>query len=155
MVLHHLNSILSVDSSRINNYEEFNDVWKLKVDDAFAKELTERWISAWNRHRLKEIISIYSENIEFHSPKLRQIYPNLTSAKITNRVDLERYFCLGLKKYPNLHFNPSGYFLRDQIVIIEYSVTPMNSIQWLVMEEFEIDKQGLIGKSSAYYGVEY
>jgi hypothetical protein len=127
----------------------------MKVDDAFAKELTERWISAWNRRSLKEIISIYSENIEFHSPKLRQIYPNLTSGKITNRVDLERYFSLGLKKYSNLHFNPSGYFLRDQIVIIEYSVTPMNSIRWLVMEKFEIDKQGLIGKSSAYYGVEY
>jgi hypothetical protein len=112
MVLHHLNSILSVDSSRINNYEEFNDVWKLKVDDAFAKELTERWISAWNRHRLKEIISIYSENIEFHSPKLRQIYPNLTSAKITNRVDLERYFLFRLEEISEFTFQSKWIFLE-------------------------------------------
>ena len=35
--MHHLNSILSVDSSRINNYEEYNEVWNLKVDDDFTK----------------------------------------------------------------------------------------------------------------------
>ncbi|MGC2599661.1 MAG: nuclear transport factor 2 family protein [Nitrososphaeraceae archaeon] len=125
------------------------------MNEEFAKEEIERWISAWNHHSLKEIVSLYSENILFCSPKLTHIYPNLTSAQITNRVDLEKYFSLGLKKYPNLHFTPLGYFLRDQIVVLEYSVTPENNTHWSVMEKFEFDKHGLINKSSAFYGVEY
>jgi hypothetical protein len=47
----------------------------MKVDEDFAKEQIERWISAWNHHCVKEIVSLYSENILFHSPKLAHIYP--------------------------------------------------------------------------------
>ena len=125
------------------------------MNEEFAKEQIERWISAWNHHSLKEIVSLYSEDILFRSPKLAHIYPNLTTAQITSRVDLEKYFSLGLKKYPNLHFTPLGYLLRDQIVVLEYNVTPENNTHWSVMEKFEFDKQGLINKSSAFYGVEY
>lgn len=125
----------------------------MKLDEAFVKEHITRWINAWNYHNLKDIVSLYSENILFHSPKVIHIYPNQTSPQITCKDDLEKYFFAGLKKYPNLRFVPVGYFFRDQRVLLEYNATLDNNTHCSVMEKFEFDKDGLIQKSSVYYGI--
>ena len=80
----------------------------MEIDDIFAKEHIQRWVKAWNDHNIKEILSLYSENILFSSPKVKLLYPNRTSATITNKKDLEEYFSLGLKKFPMFEFNNDG-----------------------------------------------
>ena len=82
------------------------------------------------------------------------VYPNRTSTTITNKRDLEEYFSLGLKKFPNLQFVPVEYFLKDNIVIFEYKATPDNKVYWSVMEKLEFNKDGLIVKCRVYYGTE-
>ncbi len=124
------------------------------MDDTFAKEHIRRWTKAWNDHNIKEVLSLYSENILFSSPKLKLVYPNLTSATITNKKDLEEYFCAGLKKFPMLYFTPIDYFLKNHKIVFEYSATPDNKIQWSVIEKFEFNNDGFIEKSSVYYGKE-
>lgn len=126
----------------------------MKIDNSFAKEHIDRWTKAWNDHNLKDILSHYSEKILFHSPKLKLVFPNRTSTTITNKKDLEEYFSLGLKKFPNLRFVPVEYFLKVNIVIFEYKAIPDNNVYWSVMEKFEFNKDGLIVKSSVYYGTE-
>lgn len=123
-------------------------------DDKFAKAHIDRWTKAWNDHDIIEILSLYSEDISFRSPKVALLYPDRTSARISSKRDLEEYFSLGLKKLLRLHFIPCGYFLKDRKVIIEYCGTPVNKIQWSVIEEFEFNDDGLIAKSSVYYGAE-
>ena len=39
-------------------------------------------------------------------------------------------------------------------MIFEYSATPDNKIQWSAIEKFEFNNDGLIEKSSVYYGKE-
>jgi hypothetical protein len=126
----------------------------MEIDDTFVKEHIHRWTKAWNNHNIKEVLSLYSENILFSSPKVKSVYPNLTSATITNKKDLEEYFYLGLKKFPTLHFRPKDYFLKNHKVIFEYSAIPNNKIQWSVIEKFEFNNDRLIEKSSVYYGKE-
>jgi len=126
----------------------------MEIDDTFAKEHIHRWTKAWNNHNIKEVLSLYSENILFSSPKVKSVYPNRTSATITNKKDLKEYFCLGLKKFPILHFTPKDYFLKNHKVIFEYSAIPNNKIQWSVIEKFEFNNDRLIEKSSVYYGKE-
>lgn len=127
----------------------------MELDDTFVKEHIHRWTKAWNDHNIKKVLSLYSENILFSSPKVKSVYPNnRTSATITNKKDLEEYFCLGLKKFPMLHFRPIDYFLKNHKVIFEYSATPDNKIQWSVIEKFEFDNDRLIEKSNVYYGWE-
>jgi hypothetical protein len=82
----------------------------MEINDTFAKEHRRRWTKAWNDHNIKGVLSLYSENILFSSPKVKLLYPNRTSATITNKKDLEEYFCSGLKKFPMLHFTPIDYF---------------------------------------------
>lgn len=126
----------------------------MELDDTFVKEHIHRWTNAWNDHNIKKVLSLYSENILFSSPKVKSVYPNRTSATIRNKKDLEEYFCLGLKKFPMLHFMPIDYFLKNHKVIFEYSATPDNKIQWSVIEKFEFDNDRLIEKSNVYYGWE-
>ena len=85
----------------------------MEIDDRFAEEHIQRWTTAWNDHNINEVLSLYSEDILFSSPKVKLVYPNQTSATITNRKDLEEYFCSGLKKFPALHFTPIDYFLKN------------------------------------------
>lgn len=85
----------------------------MEIDELFAKEHTDKWTKACNDHNLKEILSLYYENILFRSPKVKLIYPGQSSATITNKTELEEYFSFGLKKYPNIHFVPVEYFLKN------------------------------------------
>ena len=126
----------------------------MHIDDTFAKEHIDRWTKAWNDHNIKQVLSLYSDNISLSSPKIKSVYPNRTSSLITKKKDLEEYFSTGLKKFPMLHFTPIDYFLKSPKVIFEYSATPNDTIQWSVIEKFEFNNDGLIEKSSVYYGKE-
>jgi hypothetical protein len=126
----------------------------MKIDNRFAKEHIYKWTRAWNDHNLGEVISLYSENITFSSPKIKSVYPNRDSSTITNKKDLEEYFSSGLTKFPMLHFTPIDYFLKNYKVVLEYNATPNKKIQWSVIEKFTFDNDALIEKSSVYYGAE-
>jgi hypothetical protein len=126
----------------------------MEIDNRFAKEHIYKWIRAWNDHNLKEVISLYSENITFSSPKIKSVYPNRDSTTITNKKDLEEYFSSGLKKFPMLQFMPIDYFLKNHKVVLEYNATPDKKIQWPVIEKFTFDDDALIEKSTVYYGAE-
>jgi len=126
----------------------------MEINDLFAQEHITKWTDAWNNHDLKKILSLYSEDILFSSPKVKLVFPDRQIAKITNKRELEEYFSRGLKAFQNLHFTPVDYFLKKQKVILEYLGTPDNKIQWSVMEKFEFNTVGLIIKSNVYYGAE-
>lgn len=125
----------------------------MALAESFVKEYVDKWIRAWNTHDLKAILSLYSEDIEFRSPKIKSVYSDRTINIITNKKDLEEYFSLGLKKFPNLHFTPIDFAVKENHIILEYYGTPDNKIKWFVIEKFEF-KDELIVKSSVFYGVE-
>ena len=126
----------------------------MPITEFFAKDHVDKWIKAWNTHNLKAILSLYSEDIEFHSPKIKIVYPDRTTAAvITNKKDLQEYFSLGLKKLSSLHFTPIDFVIKENIIILEYYAIPDNKIKWTVIEKFEF-KDELIVKSSVFYGIE-
>ena len=126
----------------------------MPITEFFAKDHVDKWIKAWNTHNLKAILSLYSEDIEFHSPKIKIVYPDRTTAAvITNKKDLQEYFSLGLKKFSSLHFTPIDFVIKENIIILEYYAIPDNKIKWSVIEKFEF-KDELIVKSSVFYGIE-
>ena len=126
----------------------------MEIDDLFTKGHVDKWIKAWNNHNLNEILSLYSENIIFRSPKVKLVNPDRQSGTIPNKKELKEYFSLGLKKYPNLHFIPVDYFSKNNKVIFEYYWNPDTTAKWTVIEKFEFNTEGLIAKSDVYYGAE-
>jgi hypothetical protein len=111
------------------------------------------WMSAWNKHDLKTVLSMYSEDIEFSSPKIKVVFPDRTSSKITTKKDLEEYWTKALKKYPKLNFILKESIFHNNICLVEYYAVLDEKIRTSVIEKFEM-QDGLIIRSSAYYGAD-
>ena len=113
-----------------------------------------QWINAWNSKDIDTILSLYSDNIEFSSPKIKKLLSDYKSNTINNKNDLKIYFSIGLKKFPNLKFEPVDFVTKGNIIILEYIAYLNDLIKWSVLEKFELDVNGKVMKSSVYYGIE-
>jgi hypothetical protein len=113
----------------------------------------ERWINAWNRHDLQTVLSMYSEEVEFSSPKIKTVFPERTISKITNKKDLEEYWSKALKKYPKLNFVFKESIFHKNVCLIEYHAVLDGKTRTSVIEKFEL-QNGLVIKSSVFYGAE-
>ena len=128
--------------------------FKLLVSQAFAKEHVEKWITAWNNHDLKTLLSMYSEDIQFSSPKIRAVLPGRNSSKLNNKKELEEYWSLALKeKYSNLRFESKDLIVHNNIIILEYYASLNTVDRTLVIEKFEFENNKII-KSSVFYGAD-
>lgn len=126
----------------------------MSLSQKFANEHVKKWIDCWNNRDLETILSMYSDNIEFSSPKIKIVFPDRNTSKINNKKDLERYWSLALKKnYPNLKFTAKEVFVINNYIILEYFANLNDTKSVSVIEKFEF-KDGLILKSSVFYGAD-
>src|SRR6476469_9436738 len=94
-----------------------------EISDSFAKEHIQRWINAWNNKDLETVLSMFTEDIEFFSPKIKVITPEFNSEKVNNKQDLKHYWSTAKEKITSLHFTPKEYFIKGNICILEYVAT--------------------------------
>jgi ketosteroid isomerase-like protein len=126
----------------------------LSISEAFAIEHTNKWLEAWNNHDLEAVLSMYSETVEFSSPKIKAVFPQRNTAKINNKDELRKYWAEALKnKFPNLKFIQKEVLFHKGIVILEYYATLDGLHKTSVIEKFEF-KDGLVSKSDVFYGAE-
>jgi hypothetical protein len=118
-----------------------------------ANDHVKRWIEAWNKHDLQTVLSMYSEDIEFSSPKIKAVFPGRTISKIKNRKDLKEYWSIALKKYPKLNFVLKESKFHNNVCLIEYYAVLDGRTRTSVIEKFEM-QNGLVIKSSVFYGAE-
>jgi ketosteroid isomerase-like protein len=126
----------------------------MDYSESFAKTHVEKWINAWNNHDLKNVLSLYSDNIEFSSPKIKVVFPECKSSKVTNKSELEEYWTKALKNFPRLHFIPKQTVIQGNVCIFEYYATLDGENKTSVIEKFEFQDDGLVKKSSVFYGAE-
>jgi hypothetical protein len=111
-----------------------------------AKHFAEQWIQSWNNHDLNAIIAHYADEFEFHSPFITLLKFSDTGI-INNIADLKRYFEVGLKTYPELHFKLHHYFLGINTIVLYY--TSINDK--LAAEFFELNEFGKAVKVYCHY----
>jgi hypothetical protein len=126
----------------------------MKLSQDFISSHIKQWINAWNSKDTDVILSLYSDNIEFSSPKIKKLFSDYKTNIIKDKDNLKRYFSIGLKKFPNLIFEPINFVTKDNIIILEYLAYPNDQVKWNVLEKFEFDESGKVIKSSVYYGIE-
>jgi hypothetical protein len=123
----------------------------MDLPDTFAKGHMEKWVNAWNNHDLKTVLSMYSDSVKFSSPKIKVLFPDRKSSKITNKSDLEVYWSRAPDNFPNLHFTPKEIVFQKKVCVFEYYASLDGKSKTSVMEKFEF-QDGLIIKSSVFYG---
>jgi ketosteroid isomerase-like protein len=126
----------------------------MDYSESFAKTHVEKWINAWNNHDLKTVLSLYSDNIEFSSPKIKVVFPECKSSIVTNKSELEEYWTKALKNFPHLHFIPKQTVIQGNVCVFEYYATLDGENKTSVIEKFEFQDDGLVKKSSVFYGAE-
>ena len=123
-----------------------------EISDSFAKEHIERWINAWNNKDLETVLSMFTEDIEFSSPKIKVITPEFNSEKVNNKQDLKHYWSTAKEKITSLHFAPKEYFIKGNICVLEYVATFDGKTKFLAIEKSEFNEDNKIYKASAFYG---
>ena len=126
----------------------------MSISEAFVRAHIDKWTKAWNSRNLAAVLAMYSDNVEFASPKIKIVMPKKTEAIAKGKEELEQYWSVALKKYQQLHFTPVTFAINSNDECFFEYVSSLNGQKERVIEKFQFSpNNGLIVKSSAFYGV--
>jgi ketosteroid isomerase-like protein len=108
------------------------------------------WFEAFNSHNLEKLLSLYDDDAEHYSPKLKIKHPN-TNGLISGKDNLRNWWQDAFEKIPSLKYKVTSLTSNDDRVFMEYIRTVSNEDDLLVAEVLEI-KEGKILASRVYHG---
>jgi hypothetical protein len=116
------------------------------MNEQQALAIAQRWIEAWNRHDLEEILLHYTEDIEFASPFIIKLLGE-PSGEVNGKAALRDYFAKGLAAYPELHFELIQVLVGVNSLVIYY-----RSVRELLAAEFmRVNLEGFVTHVTAHY----
>ncbi|MBI4749307.1 MAG: nuclear transport factor 2 family protein [Acidobacteria bacterium] len=116
------------------------------VKDSYVDTFARDWIDSWNQHDLDRILTHYTEDVEFFSPKIVKIWGD-PSGRIVGKSTLRNYFAKGLAAQPNLKFELVQVFVGINTVTLLY----VNAAQISVAETMELDETGKARRVTVCY----
>jgi len=108
------------------------------------------WFDAFNAHNLEKLLSLYDDDAEHFSPKLKIRHPE-TKGLVTGKNALRTWRQDAFDRLPSLHYRVTSLTSNDDRVFMEYVRTVANEDDMLVAEVLEI-KEGKIIFSRVYHG---
>lgn len=114
------------------------------MTDEQALAFANKHVAIWNAHDLEQIMSLYAEQAELHSPLAEAI---MGARVVRGKPKLREYFARALARYPTLRFELLN-TLRgvDSVTLYFKSIRPEP-----VAEVIFLDVQGKIVKVLAHY----
>ena len=91
----------------------------MTVQTEIAEKFSKEWVKAWNSHDIDKILSHYTEDFEMSSPLIVSRM-GITSGTLKGKEAVRKYWCLGLKKQPDLHFEFVNVCLGVNSITINY-----------------------------------
>lgn len=108
------------------------------------------WFEAFNSHNLEKLLSLYDDEAEHFSPKLKIIHPE-TKGFVTGKNALRTWWEDAFERLPTLNYKVTTLTANSDRVFMEYLRTVENEEDILVAEVLEI-KEGNIVASRVYHG---
>ncbi len=108
------------------------------------------WFEAFNAHNLEKLLSLYDDEAEHFSPKLKIRLPE-TNGLVTGKEALRSWWKDSFERLPTLHYKVTSLTSNNDRVFMEYERTVENEDKMLVAEVLEI-KEGKIIFSRVYHG---
>jgi hypothetical protein len=104
------------------------------------------WIAAWNAHDVDRVLAHYRDDVSFTSP-FAVTLEGVRDGTLHGLSELRRYFEIGLRTFPELHFEPMGAFAGVSSIALHYrSVAGRDAI-----EVVELDSRQRVYRSTAHY----
>src|ERR1041385_8259372 len=112
----------------------------------FAKRFADDWVKSWNSHDIHSIMEHYADDLDFHSPVIKQIKVN-DEGRVSSKKDLQAYFSKALDIYKDLHFTLHDVCIGTESLVLYY--TSINNKK--VAELMLFNSQGKVSKVMAHY----
>jgi len=109
-----------------------------------------KWFEAFNAHNLEQLLSLYDDQAEHFSPKLKIRKPE-TNGLIKGKNELRIWWQDAFDRLPTLHYKVTSLTANSDRVFMEYVRQVENEEDMLVAEVLEI-KDGKIVFSRVYHG---
>ncbi|MDG3012700.1 nuclear transport factor 2 family protein [Rhodococcus sp. D2-41] len=89
------------------------------MNHEFAQRFAAEWAADWNTHDLDRILSHYTEDVEFTSPKIVEFLGD-PSGVVRGKPALRDYWTTGLALLPDLHFTVEDVRTSLDTIVINY-----------------------------------
>lgn len=116
------------------------------IDADFAQRFAKDWLQAWNDHDLDAILAAYSEDVEFHSPRIRIVTGKPVNS-VVGKTALREYWSKALEQARDLFFEVDQVFAGSDTITIVYT----NHRSQTVAETVVFDAKGRVRRSYAAY----
>ena len=108
------------------------------------------WFEAFNAHNLEKLLSLYDEDAQHYSPKLKIRLPE-TKGFVTGKAALRSWWKDSFDRLPTLHYKVTSLTSNSDRVFMEYIRTVANEEEMLIAEILEV-RDGKIIASRVYHG---
>ena len=108
------------------------------------------WFEAFNAHNLEKLLSLYDDDAQHYSPKLKIRHPE-TNGLVSGKNALRTWWQDAFDRLPTLNYKVTSLTAYSDRVFMEYIRTVTNEDDMIVAEVLEI-KEGLIVASRVYHG---
>ncbi len=112
--------------------------------------IAQLWFEAFNSKNLEKLLSLYDDDAQHFSPKLKIRQPE-TKGLITGKNALRTWWQDAFERIPSLHYKVTSLTANNERVFMEYVRQVDNEDDMLVAEVLEI-KDGKIIFSRVYHG---
>lgn len=112
--------------------------------------IAHRWFAAFNDHNLESLLSLYDDEAEHFSPKLKTKKPE-TNGLVRGKKALHDWWESAFESIPTLHYRVTSLTADSDRVFMEYVRSVDDETDLLVAEVLEI-KDGKIVFSRVYHG---
>ena len=107
------------------------------------------WFEAFNSHNLEKLISLYDQDAEHFSPKLKLRFPE-TNGLVIGKDALRKWLKDAFERLPSLKYKVTSLTANSDRVFMEYIRLVENEESMMVAEVLEI-KEGVIVSSRVYH----
>lgn len=108
------------------------------------------WFEAFNAHNLEKLVSLYDEEAQHYSPKLKLRHPE-TKGLVTGKDALKSWWKESFERLPSLSYKVTSLTANSDSVFMEYIRSVANEDNILVAEILVV-RDGKIIASRVYHG---
>lgn len=115
-----------------------------------ARAFAERWISEWNRKDVEAVLSHFSDDVVFTSPRAQAL---VGSSCIRGKAKLREYWKLAVARVQRMHFTLDCVIFQGDHMAIVY-MPDLDGKRIRAVEFLTFGADGLIREGETMHGVE-
>ncbi len=82
-------------------------------------KITKNWIEAFNEHDIEKLLSLYHEDADHYSPKLKVLQPE-TKGVIKGKEAMRKWWGDSFKRFPELNYELVSLTVNNEYVMMIY-----------------------------------